>query len=634
MPTSRNFFFAPGQLSQKSYSDLLTGSWIQVSRFAPTPLRTVPQKVRGLRATVISPFPYVLFAEIPCPEIVKQRFIYTLSDLLQYTGKMFARPCPFTPRHGFVDSVTVETTEEAQSLFSKARDIDPKSWLVLSRYICASSSMVITPSSAAIGPNNDGATSGKNSFSVPLRDLSLKGINLKLAGIRSGSPYFEFVQSPYYEIFCTQIRSGPSAPAFPDYIPHTTTVKKILPATGDLVAWESLMKQHKNEKGLVVYHPGGSLVSHYAAHAIINRIPVLISAPPEIGQTFQSQEDSPSLDPDAVKEGIVKGLCIGLYDDEANYDDLFNIQASLLAAHHGSAWGGHDQSFVIGCCMGKLLRYAIAACLGENRHRDEVTGEQPKAYLCREQVYRKSFSDLSAALDKLPNVSKRFAMLKWDYSVGGPSWHRCLNATLILDRRLRAFCNSPSIALANDAFSAFINVISQAHNCGPFLNKFTGDSDVFAAAATAKPTSICRGLSGYKKQLSQPSLPINHKPYDDWLEHSDSYSYLPPLRAYMTPRRNGRRELMMGSPIINKFVDICDESIVPPHLFNPFGTAANTSFMDDYGIIKLWSKFAREASGHNSARLNLRNLNPKLLSIIKEGFREVKRANVCYREGR
>src|SRR6185437_13355334 len=116
------------------------------------------------------------------------------------SAPLFARPCPVRPRHGFVDSQVVPTVKDARALLNLAQEVDPEAELLIMEYIQAHYNAIWTPGRFVIGPGHDGATSGTNSFTIPLvpNDAWMALFSgyslLKEARIHAPDvPYFEIV---------------------------------------------------------------------------------------------------------------------------------------------------------------------------------------------------------------------------------------------------------------------------------------------------------------------------------------------------------------------------------------------------------------------------------------------------------
>jgi hypothetical protein len=60
------------------------------------------------------------------------------------------------------------------------------------------------------------------------------------------------------------------------------------------------------DRDAVVYHPNGCLASHYAIHAILNEVPVLVSREPSVGEQLEVTSEFPAPTPkvDALRAGF------------------------------------------------------------------------------------------------------------------------------------------------------------------------------------------------------------------------------------------------------------------------------------------------------------------------------------------
>ncbi len=80
----------------------------------------------------------------------------------------FMRPCPENPEHGFVDSRLVKNREEIDLVIEEIRKTgEIPEFIVMDKVECEYSG-VITPDRIVLGKLNDGATSGKDAFEIPL----------------------------------------------------------------------------------------------------------------------------------------------------------------------------------------------------------------------------------------------------------------------------------------------------------------------------------------------------------------------------------------------------------------------------------------------------------------------------------
>ena len=295
---------APKPRTQKARSVL----WLWLARATPYLLQSLG--LQPLHATVAT---------------TEQQLRQQLVDLL---GPRFARPCPLTPQHGFVDSRVVTTVEEAVELFRQARHVDPHAELILMPYVKAQFSAVWTPTSLNIGAGNDGATSGR-SYNYPqvqgtwVEDLRWwAGFTALVDTDRGEAPYLEAVYGRiqigkgevvepkggiYGDGYIVQIRSGPPVPELLTdcYVPHPVTVKEVVEAKGTLVDWAAAVRQFK--EGTVAWGPGLGFGSHWAVHCIENQVPFSRALrKPAIGEKLTAEKLTPH-DPLAALQGIFAG---------------------------------------------------------------------------------------------------------------------------------------------------------------------------------------------------------------------------------------------------------------------------------------------------------------------------------------
>ena len=196
---------------------------------------------------------------------------------------MFARPAPSMPRHGYIDSRIVNNVDEVVDLIKVVLADDPLGEILLCNFINTKYNAIWTPGSITVGPGHDGATSGKDTIYVPLvpNDLISKG-TLKAAGIAGDKwPYLEVVYPvggldgiPIY----TQLREGPVMKSMGNFVPIATKVKRVIHADPSKYAdlgWEKEINKAKNEPGIVVWHPNGSLTDHFSIHSFTAGIPII-----------------------------------------------------------------------------------------------------------------------------------------------------------------------------------------------------------------------------------------------------------------------------------------------------------------------------------------------------------------------
>jgi hypothetical protein len=144
-----------------------------------------------------------------------------------------------------------------------------------------------------------------------------------------------------------------------DSIPRPVTVSEVILAEGDLLAWETRMKHI--DRNAVVYHPNGSLASHYAIHAVLNEVPVLVSREPRVGERIDVSE-VPAKTPKigALRAGFYLATKLHVSYEVAAY-------VMLAGCHHIAVWAGRCDG-LLGLALGFAFRLTVTAELGEMRH--------------------------------------------------------------------------------------------------------------------------------------------------------------------------------------------------------------------------------------------------------------------------
>lgn len=475
------------------------------------------QKARGYVAiadVLNVPSPFNVIMDANDIESVIQRNAYVHSGM-----PLFVRPCPVRPRHGFVESRKVNTSgrspadlvKEIHAIFLEAQKADPEAELLIVPAISASHNVILTPTKMAIGIGNDGATAGKKStlfplLGVPFKELSPAVIEKAGVDVRDFDPYIEVVikdsaSKAFYEhgvhsdIFCTQLRAGVRiSPAIDkDFIPARIQVEKVIEASGDLLEWEKQV-QEINTPGTVVFHMGGTLISHYGVHCIFHNIPILTTRKPEVGEVLFPTA-RPSL-PSA--ESIIRGFGIGASDyiglvqshvEDASVQGAVKISCSqavallLTCAHNAPAMGG-DHGYWIGIATALMLRLGMAASHGEARHRDPHS-----LSLRRDYVYDLALNDFFTSRDTLGYAQWRFTYLRWDGSFGGKKWAKCTQSIIMLDNAAKRLMDAPTEGTVADLITALHTSINQAHNGGWWLDKFV-NAHIFESSCTQSIYSL------------------------------------------------------------------------------------------------------------------------------------------------
>ena len=434
-------------------------------------------------------------------------------------GCVFIRPCPTRPRHGFVDSrcvsIPTKPTEETAkklldgitAIYDEAISADPEAEILFMPFIPADFNLVATPSQITIGPGNDGATSGNDTISLPLVEIEIpNSANLmQSAGIES-YPYFELVgyrmaksissQQWPYTIFLAQLRDGPktSGPLKTDYVPETTIVKQVIVARGSLLEWEKTIEKlgKKKKDGVVIWHPRGSLVSHYAVHCRAHKIPIVTSADePAIGTVLECTETKTHRAKKADRESIIRGIREGLSIKGKEILPSEAVVLMLYALHNSSAMDLSDafQARILGYSLGIAVQLSAVACIGELRHGDGPDCDHIYGHIHggtgknREVIYQANLAkDWPTTFGDFASRYIMFGYDGWNGSVGGVRWYECAESALELWNSVCAYVNGEKTPIA-PMLADLNRVVNVCHNVAKMLTKFVTNVSAFDVAS-------------------------------------------------------------------------------------------------------------------------------------------------------
>lgn len=440
-----------------------SGIWRITSSLHTPPYTPISQKVKGLRA-LIGYLPSVgINAVIKAAEGMEGK-------VKGVPYPTFARPCPVRPRHGFVESRVVEDKDGLVKVCKETFEADPEGEVMCCSPIDAVYNAVWVPSLLTVGKGNDGATSGKDVVTFPLSGKVWGLPILANAGVgKDEDPYIEVVYPSGSEYYATQLRAGPKLTSTsPDYIPHTAVVERVIKVdpSMSLLAWEELVKGLEGEKGVVVYHPGGSPTDHFSVHARTFEIPVLTTFEPFVGQKLQ-EVGAPKMDVEAVLRGVVVADNLPLSFN--NNDPTQAVNLLLHSLHCSGAFGGRDGLW-FGVGVGLMMRLGAVALRGEARHLRHVAGlDQGRRDLVYKRIVNFPLQKMRASLPRTYNA------LRWGNfggAVGGAPWARCGKATVELFDAVGALAREKDDASLNELIRTFNRAVNQAHHNGWWLNKF------------------------------------------------------------------------------------------------------------------------------------------------------------------
>lgn len=396
---------------------------------------------------------------------------------------IFARPCPTVPRHGFVDSTVCENSEQLNALSKQTLAVEPNAEILITKPVDCSYSAIINGGVITFAPGNDGATAGKGCRYFYISDDPLsKHIELDPSILLEGEvPFYEMVFAKKGEPKLVQVRSAPGTPHVKDYVPQKVEVKKIIKAEGDLLDWEDLLKK-ADPSTTIIDHIGGSLSSHYAIHAVINRIPIFTTYLPELGSTLEATVENSELDEnDRVKfsRAFVAGFnsapyikknlrYIGKGTKNSRPVLLGILELALATLHNFSTISLHKDYEILGLALGLFVRATFSVSMGEARHSPDknVFTEFFKACSSdREACYDTMFANSSeTCLKDIETIFYIFRDVAWNGGFGGKKWASCTKSSIDL-------FNAGIKGDITNVVELFNRVINEEHNGGKYLNK-------------------------------------------------------------------------------------------------------------------------------------------------------------------
>ena len=413
---------------------------------------------------------------------------------------LFARPCPTTPRHGFVDSRVVQSREEAEAVYAEALAADPDAELMLMPLIRAQCSMVITPRWAAVGNGHDGATAGKaGTIAVPMLHTQIPAPSEL---VPSGQiPYVETVHGVLDSktfvgncpnTYTVQLRSGPEigGQGVGDYVPNDMTVARVINAHDcDAMELEAEIADavaRGESAGLAIWQAGGNPCSHAACHARLNGLAIVFADDaPTIGATLKQSADAAlEMDEAAFAEALrFYGADTGVLPEHMNSGLLWGVhQAPAIATvPQGAAYSAY-------ACT-QLWRYAAIAAIGEARHSYRTSTGRRRRNRAKSRSASWQAGMVKPATHGYLRQRAAIALAAFEdddnfsSGYGGKTWAKCTHAALALyDAIARCSVGKGSAA---EVILAAHGVVNSAHNDGPFLNKFIGGEAFDSAAGGA-----------------------------------------------------------------------------------------------------------------------------------------------------
>ena len=440
---------------------------------------------------------------------------------------LFARPCPITPRHGFVDSKIVKSDKAVRSIFDAALEADPEAELVLAPPISALFSSIITPTGLSIGPGNDGATDGKNSIFIPC-----PGDNTLFAEFvcPKGSQYPQLVQ----------LRDGPKLPSTRDSIPRAMTVRTVISPEGEnLLAWEkqiARLGKDKNNKNTVVSLPDSTLASHYAVHAIVAGLAVVTSHKVELKEKLTHAKLATWTSSDYA--ALAKRLKFWAQNNPSGNQN--ELRTALASVHCAAVWPPEKHLIeLIAFGVTRAFWFMASACVAEDRHWFQQGGGRlmvgggrrlmptlPEEWIVmptsgngdgetnnsRDMIYERTFQVRIDRLARLLDAARIDFCGKWNGNFGGKNWLEAAEQALGLYHSTATFYQKPSKRTFRDLIRAWNSAVHTVHNGGRLVDKWVSGAVLNVAhagpAVVLNNINVWEILTGDTEQQRHSVLPV------------------------------------------------------------------------------------------------------------------------------
>lgn len=475
-----------------------------------------------------------------------------------YDNQMFARPCPITPRHGFVESRTVSSYVELLQVWRETLDADPMGEMIVMEKLEGQFSGVATNAGVSWGFGNDGVTNGGQSVLIPayidpdtFKTQAMHKFHHKSVVDRyvPNSLYVELVQgkrayaNPEQDtVYAVQFRDGPPTPGSVNFIPREEKIKKVLVPNAEaassnaLLDWERQIAEElaKNggPEGLVVYTEG-ALSSHWAVHAIQNDIAVVTDRYPVKGETLKPTDNRVQ----KLKHRDVKTIAKYLKrwhrrDYLRGFESPGILGTAVATIHAMPLWDNRDKLLEFrGMAVDALFRYLASACIGEVRHyrsrgpgqgmlaRRKKSRTEERVKLShglstedngRSQIYHKflaSRTDFVEIVEVLKLAVEDFNDDGWDGSYGGRKWGQVSQKTAELGEAIATFLWDTSVSNWNKVAQAANIALHMYHNNGSATSKWL-EGSYLTRIASAPALGFCnlhaaRTALGLKPDLKQ-----------------------------------------------------------------------------------------------------------------------------------
>ena len=450
------------------------------------------------------------------------------------TFPCFARPCPMTPRHGFVDSRVVRTAKEALDLLAETLRADPRGEMILMPRYTGTYSAVANNAGIVWGFGNAGVTSGGGDgglfIPAPVAVLVWRDLTCHPnAGVKD-CPYVELVEDKG-RVRLVQLRDGPAQTgAHGDYIPREMVVENVIrpgEVSHDLMKWDKLVRNAP--PGTVAVLPDTmTRFSHFAVHCLTSRVPIIFGELPLSGTRLIPSPDEPPArftrgDYEHIAHVILSRLlnrepirARGENPPEIDVDAPC-VTTSIGVCHAMPGWGTEPHLLRLrGEGVAACFRYSATACVGEIRHYYRVGPGKygsskpppatdmklvlgPEGYtqflgkdgvrIGRDTTYTAmSLLSLPVQIRLLLQARDDFQKRAWNSSFGGKSWAEAAFQTAWLGRSIIAFCNRPNSTTWRRLQFRYNATLHACHNNGKVLTKWVSMS---ALNGGAQAPSLC-----------------------------------------------------------------------------------------------------------------------------------------------
>lgn len=422
-------------------------------------------------------------------------------------GKLprFARPCPVTPRHGFVESRTVNSWDDFERIKNETLACDPGAEIILMERLTGRVSGILTPTAMTWGRGNAGATSGK-SVSIPCLDADnywvIEGLgssNQALAGIAGDDVAYIEVVEHRGTLKGVQMRAGPRVSSVTNFIPRNVKVTQVLDAQkyGDnLIAFDAALKRCQQDgPGVVVSALGMSLSCHFAIQAILLDVSCVTSHAVTVGDLLEREEGT--ADPWGPDDYQFLAASIGnlLLNPSYVYDDTIVPAVGALHAH--VTWPAEPHLLHLAAHgMVATALYTACAAMGEMRHWyvmdrgpgglsrssavepactlfDYTKSDRESGAGSRSATYSLTLrEDLATIHGELLKAAMDFRVSGWAGGYAGDGWSSGAVSGAALLRAATRFALDPTKSNWADAAARWNKTVNEAHNNGFILNKW------------------------------------------------------------------------------------------------------------------------------------------------------------------